>query len=34
MSLANCLIEVPEAPERAGPEEQVTVIRTDLPEDH
>src|SRR5438132_57128 len=34
MSLANCLIEVPEAPEPAGPEEQVTVIRTDLPEDH
>jgi molybdopterin molybdotransferase len=34
MALANCLIDVPEAPTSAGPGEDVTVIRTDLPEDH
>jgi len=34
MALANCLIEIPEAPASAGPGEEVTVIRIDLPEDH
>lgn len=33
MSLATCLIEIPEAPASAEPGETVTVIRTDLPED-
>ncbi len=34
MSLANCLIEIAEAPAAAEPGETVTVILTDLPEDH
>jgi len=34
MSLANCLIDIPEAPPAAEPGETVTVVRTDLPEDH
>lgn len=34
MSLASCLIELPEAPTAAEPGETVTVILTDLPEDH
>jgi molybdopterin molybdotransferase len=34
MSLANCLIDIPEAPASAEPDEVVTVILTDLPEDH
>ncbi|HYK98460.1 MAG TPA: gephyrin-like molybdotransferase Glp [Candidatus Acidoferrales bacterium] len=34
MSLANCLIDIPEAPPAAEPGETVTVILTDLPEDH
>jgi molybdopterin molybdotransferase len=34
MSLANCLIDVPEAPTSAEPGDTVTVILTDLPEDH
>ena len=34
MALANCLIDVPEVPASAGAGEEVTVIRTDLPEDH
>lgn len=34
MSLASCLIEIPEAPTAAEPGETVTVILTDLPEDH
>ena len=34
MSLANCLIDIAEAPPAAEPGETVTVIRTDQPEDH
>jgi molybdopterin molybdotransferase len=34
MSLATCLIDLPEAPASAEPGETVTVILTDLPEDH
>jgi molybdopterin molybdotransferase len=34
MSLANCLIDLPETPTSAEPGETVTVILTDLPEDH
>ena len=34
MSLANCLIDIPEAPPAAEPGETVTVILTDQPEDH
>ena len=34
MSLANCLIEIPDAPTSAEPGETVTVILTELPEDH
>ena len=34
MSLASCLIDIPEAPASAEPGETVTVILTDLPEDH
>jgi hypothetical protein len=34
MSLATCLIDLPEAPVSAEPGETVTVILTDLPEDH
>ena len=34
MSLANCLIDIPETPPAAEPGETVTVIRTDQPEDH
>ncbi len=34
MALANCLIDIPEAPTSASPGETVTVIRTDQPEDH
>ncbi|HZP97739.1 MAG TPA: gephyrin-like molybdotransferase Glp [Candidatus Limnocylindria bacterium] len=34
MSLANCLIDIPEAPAAAEPGETVSVILTDLPEDH
>ena len=34
MSLANCLIDIPEAPASADPGETVTVILTDSPEDH
>jgi len=34
MSLANCLIDLPEPPSAADAGETVTVILTDLPEDH
>ncbi|HEV8228895.1 MAG TPA: gephyrin-like molybdotransferase Glp, partial [Candidatus Limnocylindria bacterium] len=34
MSLANCLIDLPETVASAGPGESVTVVLTDLPEDH
>ncbi len=34
MALANCLIDLPEAPVSAEPGENVTVILTDQPEDH
>ncbi len=34
MSLANCLVELPEASGAAEPGDQVDVILTDLPEDH
>jgi len=34
MSLANCLIDIPEAPASAEPGETVTVILTDSAEDH
>ena len=34
MALANCLIEIPEARASAEPGDTVTVVRTDLPEDH
>ncbi|HUQ41383.1 MAG TPA: gephyrin-like molybdotransferase Glp [Candidatus Limnocylindrales bacterium] len=34
MSLANCLIDIPEEPASAEPGETVTVVLTDLPEDH
>jgi molybdopterin biosynthesis enzyme len=34
MALANCLIDIPEAPAAAEPGETVNVILTDLPEDH
>ena len=34
MSLANCLIDLPTAPASAEPGETVTVILTDVPEDH
>jgi molybdopterin molybdotransferase len=34
MSLANCLIDVPEGPKRVEAGETVTVILTDRPEDH
>ncbi|MDO8506556.1 MAG: molybdopterin molybdotransferase MoeA [Candidatus Limnocylindria bacterium] len=34
MSLASCLIDIPETPASAEPGETVTVILTDLPEDH
>jgi len=34
MSLANCLIDIPEAPTSAEPGDTVTVILTELPEDH
>jgi molybdopterin molybdotransferase len=34
MSLATCLIDLPEAPTSAEPGDTVTVILTDLPEDH
>lgn len=34
MSLANCLIDVPAGPKRVAAGETVTVILTDLPEDH
>jgi len=34
MSLANCLVDVPEGPQRVEAGTTVTVILTDLPEDH
>jgi molybdopterin molybdotransferase len=34
MSLANCLIDLPEPTSAAGPDETVSVLLTDLPEDH
>jgi len=34
MSLANCLIDIPEPPKSAEPGETVTVILTDQAEDH
>ncbi len=34
MALANCLIDIPEAPSAAEPGETVNVILTDVPEDH
>ena len=34
MSLANCLIDIPEAPPAAEPGETVTVVLTERPEDH
>ena len=34
MSLASCLIEIPESVSAVEPDETVTVILTDLPEDH
>ncbi|MDP9266303.1 MAG: molybdopterin molybdotransferase MoeA [Chloroflexota bacterium] len=34
MALANCLIDVPEGVARVGPGERVSLILTDLPEDH
>ena len=34
MALANCLIDLPETAGRATAGSEVTVILTDLPEDH
>ncbi len=34
MALANCLVDIPEPPSAAEPGQTVTVVRTDLPEDH
>jgi molybdopterin molybdotransferase len=34
MALANCLIDIPEAPSAAEPGETVNLILTDVPEDH
>jgi len=34
MSLANCLIDIPEATSSAGPGDSVSVLLTDRPEDH
>jgi molybdopterin molybdotransferase len=34
MSLANCLIDLPESVAAAGPDENVSIVLTDSPEDH